>query len=265
MSINSIIAQGKVVGAIITAAIIIVTFWSVYRSEKGKPIGIRPMPQIQAMDDGVDIAVEQGKPVFVTVGCYAYLSGTLAAMTIAGLNVTRYIAGQCVRKGAEVRFPVSQQPECLPIIDGIYREQCVAEGKPELYRRENVQFFGSGSGYAVGVMGWLAREGCALFVMVGALGGTSADVDTINFAKMAGALSTGGTCRWAHQGTWAMMTDYPMFTDDVYAVGALTSRNTTTITTIGIADVGKIALIILTIVGVALAFAGLPFVKWMAT
>jgi hypothetical protein len=82
---------------------------------------------------------------------------------------------------------------------------------------------------------------------------------------MDGALSTGGTGRWAHQGTWAMMTDYPMFTDDIYAVGSLCSEDPLMQTTIGIADVGKIVMIILTLVGTVLAFAGYPFKNWLAT
>jgi hypothetical protein len=36
-------------------------------------------------------------------------------------------------------------------------------------------------------------------------------------------------------------------------------------TTIGIADVGKIVMIILTLVGTVLAFAGYPFKNWLAT
>jgi hypothetical protein len=260
----SIIATGKVTEVIVTVALFIVAWVVLYRAYKGKPMSIRHMHHIDAINDGVDRAVEQGKPVFVTVGCYAYLSGILTAMTIAGLNVTRYVARQCVRKGAQVRFPISKQPECLPLIDGIYREVCVAEGKPEAYRRENVQYFG-GHGYATGTSAWIAREGCALFVMVGALGGTSADVDSVNFAKMAGAVTTGGTCRWAHQGTWAIYCDYPMFTDDIYAVGAECSGDPFMQTSIAIGDFGKLAMIVLTLIGVVLAFAGYPFRSWLAT
>jgi len=259
-----IIAEGRLVEAVITFATIIMTLIILNRTSAGKPISIRWMNQINAMNDGVNKALEEGKPVFVTVGCYAYLSGIYAAMTIAGLNVTRYIAKLCVGRGAEVRFPVSKQPESLPIIDGIYREVCVSEGRPEAYVRENVQYFG-GHGYSVGTSGWIAREGCSLYVMVGALGGTSADVDALCFAKMSGALSTGGTGRWAHQGTWAVLTDYPMFTDDIYAVGALCAEDKFMQSTIAGGDFVKIAMIVVMLIGLLAVAAGLPFKDWLAT
>jgi hypothetical protein len=260
----SLIQEGKIVEAILTFTTIAMTMIILNRASAGKSIPIRWMSQIDAMGDGVNKALEEGKPVFVTVGCYAYLSGIYAAMTIAGLNVTRYIAKLCVGKGAEVRFPISKQPECLPIIDGIYREVCVSEGKPEAYVRDNVQYFG-GHGYSTGISGWVAREGCSLYVMVGALGGTSADVDGLCFAKMSGALSTGGTGRWAHQGTWAVLTDYPMFTDDIYAVGALCAEDEVMQSTIAGGDFVKIAMIIFTLIGLIAVAAGIPFDEWMTT
>jgi hypothetical protein len=249
----------SIVELLLLAALAAIGYWYLYDGIRGKPHPLRRIGQFAALSDGVDRAVEEGKPVFPTVGGYAYLSGLYSTMTIAGLNVTRYLTQLAVRRGAELRFAIPIQPEVQPLVDGIYREVCIAEGKPEAYKRENVQYFGNtANNYFVGVDGWLARDGCSLYVMVGAAGG-GIDTGPIFFARYWGAVTIGGTPRWPHQGTWTILCDYPLHMDDCYALGALCSGDPVVISNQSSADIAKLIVLALTILGAILTLAGLPF------
>jgi len=96
-------------------------------STQGKTQELRKMSQVDAISDVVDKAVEEGKPIYISPGDQAYLSGMYANMTITGMNVLRYTTRLAIQRGDESHIPDSSQPESLPLIDGIFKEVAVAE------------------------------------------------------------------------------------------------------------------------------------------
>jgi len=119
---------------------------------------LRMLAPVEAISDGIDRCKEMGKPLYLTIGCYAELSGLYAPMTISGINIQRYTSRLAVRSDVEPWFMVPMIPEALALIDGVYREVCVAEGKPEAYQRDHVQWFGQlEAGYSTGAAGMAAR------------------------------------------------------------------------------------------------------------
>jgi hypothetical protein len=254
----SILRSGTVVEFIFMVAVLVVSWYILYGALKGRRYTLRSLPQFEAISDGVDRAVEQGLPVYVAAGAYAYLSGLYAPMTIAYLNILRHTARLAVRRGADLRLPIPMNPEVLPITDGIYREVCVAEGKPEAYHRENV-FWSSQeeSAYSVGLAAQVHRTGCATYIVVGALTGTG-DINPTGTARSRGAIVIGGTARMRHQGTYAMLVDYLMVGPDLYAVAAEASGDDVVKSTIISNDVLQLIAILILVGGLALALAGLP-------
>lgn len=258
----SIVAEGKAAELVMFIIGLIAGLYYLWEAIQGRALEMREMEQFKAIGEGIDRAVEEGQPVICTIGGYAYLSGLYAPMAVAGLNVMRYVVTQTVTRGANVRLPVGRQPEQHAIIDGIYREACVAAGRPEAYNREYVQFFGSNVQYEAGIAGWIQRDGCSLYVMVGACGG---GIDTVpeHWAYDAGALRIGGTARWPHQGTFTMLNDYPLHMDDIYGLGALCSQDPIVMSVHGGADTVKFALAALVLIGAILSLAGLPILDWL--
>jgi hypothetical protein len=253
----SILRTGTVVEFLFMVATVVISWYILWGAIKGRKYALRSLPQFEAISDGVDRAVEQGLPVYVAPGAYAYLSGLYAPMTIAYLNILRHTARLSVRRGAELRLPIAMNPESLPITDGIYREVCVAEGKPEAYHRENV-FWSSQeeSAYSVGLAAQVNRTGCATYVVVGALTGTG-DINPTGTARSRGAIVIGGTARMRHQGTYAMLIDYLMVGPDLYAVAAEASGDSVVISTIVSNDIIQAIAIVVFVVGLILALAGM--------
>jgi hypothetical protein len=106
----SIFITGRMAEFVIFVIIAAATLYYLWSAIKGKVVEIRPLPQFDAIADGVDKAVEEGHPVYITIGGYAYLSGLYATMAIAGLNVLRYTLRLAIRSGASVHLPVPRQP-----------------------------------------------------------------------------------------------------------------------------------------------------------
>jgi hypothetical protein len=184
-------------------------------------------------------------------------------MTIAGVNVIRYTARLAVQKGARIILPVPCNPEALPLIDGIFRESCVAIGKPEAYRRQDVIYYGTDqANHSTGLTATLAREGVACYVEVGAATGGGSSTPA-GWAREFGGITIGGTARYPHQGTWAMLADYPLFMDDIFSIGAMCSGDDVVKASLVGGDIVKMALVAVIILFTILAAAGLPVRNWI--
>jgi len=251
----SIIAQGRLVEFLIFFATAIATVYYLWRAIKGHPQELRMLPQVEAISDGVDRAVETGKPVFVGPGANAWLWGQYALMTIAGMNITRYTLTLAVRKGARPILVGPHGTDVVILMDGIFREVCVREGKPEAYKREDVEFYAGQ--YSIGLTASLLRNGCACLVLVGGLGGGS-DSCPAGVARMIGGLVVAGTPRVLHQGTFALFADFPLFMDDCFAAGALVSGDEVVKASLVGADVIKLVLVGVTIVFLVFALLRYP-------
>jgi hypothetical protein len=220
------------------------------------------MAQVQAISDGVDRAVEEGKAIFATPGNLAYLSGLYAPMTINGMNLVRYTARLAVRRGAKIIFPVPYNPEAMPLIDGIYQEAAITEGKAEAYNRENVRYYGGAElAWSTGVAGDVLSEGASLILFVGAT--SSAEMLPAGAGLTQGAMVIAGTPRYVHQATWACMADYPLFCDDIYAAGAIASEDNVVRASVMGGDIIKLGMMVGLILTLVLALVGLPIIEWL--
>lgn len=225
-------------------------------------MSLRWLPQLEAIEEGVSRGAEEGKPVICTPGNFAYLSGMYAPMTIAGMNIFRYTATLCVRKGVRIIGGVPQYPEVISLMDGIFREVCTAEGKPEAYKREDIVYSGNTeSSYSIGLQGLIGTYGCSCFIGIGA---NASSVSTpTGFARLAGAITITGTARWGMQGTFAMFSDYYLAMDDVYSAGALVVEDEVVRSSLIGGDVGKWVSVLIILIGSIAAVVGIPILEWL--
>jgi hypothetical protein len=254
-----IIEAGKVAEFTIFVISSVAALFYLGRAIMGKSQALLPMPQIDAISDGVDKAAEEGKPVYCSPGCYANLTGNYAVMTISGMNVFRHTARLCVQKGVRMYGISSVYAEVLPLMDGIFREVCVAEGKPEAYRREDIIYLGrTERAYEQGLAGLFDRTGISMLVSVGACSGGSPP--NLSAARRLGAIVVAGTPRYFCEGCFAVCADYPLFMDDVYSIGGYLSDDEVVKSSLVGSDAVKFLLLGILIIGVILAVAGLPLV-----
>jgi len=230
---------------IIAAAAMYVSWLAV----RGKKFELRQMTQVLAMSDGADRSVEEGKPFIY----YEAGGSTGGAMTIADLNVLRYCARLCVEKGAKF-IPFIASAEMVAMVDGIIREECMRAGKLEAYDPSLIAFRGSQE--EAPALELLHEYGVSCLVNIGAIGGPRVGV----FAEVheLGGIVIGGTARYVHQGTVAMLCDYAAFMDDVYAIGAICSEDNVARATIVAGDIVKIIAIGALVLFTITLAAGIP-------
>ena len=230
---------------------------------QGKTIKLRKLSFIEALPDAVDRAVESNLPIHCGAGEYAYLSGMYAPMTVAGVHVLRYVSRLCFRKGARIMADVAINPEAYALMDGIVREAAITEGHPDAYHREDIRWYGpTEAHWQIGLVGQVASEGVSSLILVGAITGMS--IAALGAVRLGGGMILGGTARYYHNGTWAALADYSLFSDDIYAAGAIASDDPLIISSQAAGDYVKYALIVATIILALLGLSGVDVLSLFA-
>ena len=217
----------------------VVTFYWYQRTVVNKkPLFIRSIPAMDAIPEGVDRAVEMGKPLHYTPGGRAELIGQLVPMTLASLNIMRRVARECAEKGARLIISAPMSPEALPLMQSIVQEQYILADKAEAYRASDIRWHARQQvPWQAGVLGIFIREGVATNIMIGACAGDS--VAVMVGAKEFGALNIGGTPRWIMTYIFAMVSDYAVIGDELYAASTKISQDPMSISNIGATDTIK--------------------------
>jgi hypothetical protein len=186
-------------------------------------------------------------------------------MTIAGMNVVRYTLRLAIRRGVKPIIHAPHEIDALPLLDGIYREVCMSEGKPEAYDRTNIYFFGTDwRAYSGSSVRNVALEKPGLLVIVGALGGTT-NAPEAGQAKYQGAITLLGTPRWAVAQFTALYSDIPILGDDTFFLSAVCSGDPQVAAPMVGGDIVKLVSAVALLVLLALGLAGQPVIKWLAT
>jgi hypothetical protein len=107
---------------------------------------IRHIPALDAISEGVGKSVEEDKPVHFAMGASGgQLYSNLVSMTLTALAFLRHITGLCAEYGARLIVHMPYQTESIPIIEGTAREGFAFAGKPEMYRRDDMRYYGRGA------------------------------------------------------------------------------------------------------------------------
>jgi hypothetical protein len=228
---------------IISACII----YSIVKARGGKLPFIRTIPGLAALEEAVGRATEMGRPVHFTPGI-AGLTGETASQTYAALEVLSYVSRLVARYNSRIIVTI-RQPLVLPMAEEIVRQAFLIEGKPDRYDPTDVRYLSSEQfAYAAGVMGIMEREQVAANVMLGGFW-----AESLMFAETGrhiGAIQIAGTANLHQIQFFVAACDYTMIGEDLYAAGAVVSRDPIKMGSIRGQDIGKIIALILVVVGV---------------
>jgi hypothetical protein len=217
---------------------------------------IRTIPAIEAIYEGVGRSIEMEKPVHFAMGASGgQLHTSLVSMTLAALMILRHTVKLCARLGSRLIIHIPGQTESIPLVEGIARDAYLEEGKPEMLRREDLRYHGySSTAFTQSVAGSYARDGVGLNVMVGIW--YTDCVMPLESSKIYGGLNVGGTARWIMAYAFAMMTDYLLLGEELYAAGASVSDNPVMVSGIASEEIGKYFSLAVLIVGLILMALG---------
>jgi hypothetical protein len=234
---------------ILSAAI----FYNIARARKGVIPYLRRLAGVAAIDEAVGRATELGRPLVFSPGISG-LSGEYGAQTFAALEILGYVARTAAKYDTRIIVGI-RIPEVLPIAEEIVRSAFMAEGKPDRYVPDDVRFLSSAQfAYAAGVMGIMEREKAGATFLIG-----SFYAESLMFAEVGnsiGALQIAGTANLHQIQFFVAACDYTLIGEEIFAVGAYFSNDAVRRGSIAGQDVGKVAAIILIIIGTLIGTFG---------
>lgn len=113
-------------------------YWIVTNIRKarlGKPLYVRRIPGIDAIDDAIGRATEMGRPAFYTIG----EAGVQAMELYASLGILSYVADRTARMGVRL-ITTTDRAETYPMIEETIREAYRSAERLDEFRDEDVRF-----------------------------------------------------------------------------------------------------------------------------
>jgi hypothetical protein len=259
-----IVRDGKEIEILLMLiAIAFYAYW-IWRASGNKEIPpLRKFPSIDAIAEGVGRGVETSQPVHFGLGDASQLGSDRAAGTIAALNFLSYTARQCARVGCKLIVRISPNPHLYAQADAIVTEAYQVEGKSEeLDKLYTLRYYGDYFGYMTGGIHDMDFLGTAMNVTMGAL-----SVETIwayAVTRMKGGIGIGGGSRWGMVFGLAMLADYALLGDEMYAGSAKISGDKVMTSSFLAGDWFKYLLIAILAVSAIATLVGRPdLVAWI--
>mgnify|MGYP001031053373 CR=1 FL=1 len=222
---------------VLLCAMVIYYLWLV---SKGRPIPrIRRIPAVDAIEEGVGRCAEMGRPIHYSVGDFGQISGEWGPAVISALSVYKHTLKLAAKQEVPVYTSLPGVAEIIPVVQGIAREAYRAEGKPELYKEEDILYYGP-SAYKIARCGTVLRNNVALNVQVGVF---YTEIQSHAVAAQIGAINIGGTTRWTAMYGQAITCDYVLICEEVLAAGTLVSGDPSMTASLAGEDIVKMFLI----------------------
>ena len=250
--VEQLIRTGKSFQLVFLIAAGIAVYYAYNIAKGGKLWDIRPIEALDAIGESIGRCAEMGRPVLVTPGIGS-LTATTNSQSIAALTVLGEVAQQAASIGVECTTNSSNQ-QIIIASEAIMRNALTAAGKPELYAPgKYVRWFGGGQfSYAVGCAGQILEEKPGLIVFMGYF--LADTIVTGETGARVGAIKVGGTLGAIP--FLAMMCDYLMIGEEMFAASALITKDPFITGTIASQDWIKVALTAVMSIGAILYAAG---------
>jgi len=250
------LVSGRVSSLIFFIAVFIITLYLVQRSKTWKPT-IRSIPAMDALEEAVGRAVEMGTCVHFTSGLSSLSTPVTGPMIIAGLSVYHRLASLSVNKGARLVYNVAQ-PDVIPLAYDLLYEAYRMEGKAEEFDPDDaIRFTSSAQGpYAAAVQNFFAEEKPASNIMIGPF-----YAESILLAEVGARYNSfqiAGTGRTTQMPYFAIVADYTLICEEIFAAGAYLSEDPIQLSSIVVQDIFKALSVALIILGIFMTVAGIP-------
>jgi len=248
--------SGRVASLVYLIAVVIATFYLLQKSKTWKPT-IRSIPALDALEEAVGRAVEMGTCIHFTAGLSSLSTPVTGPMIIAGLSVYHKLATLSVKKGARLVFNVAQ-PDAIPLAYDLLYEAYKMEGKPEEFDPDDaIRFTSSEQGpYAAAVQNFFAEEKPASNVMIGPF-----YAESILLAEVGARYNSfqiAGTGRTTQVPYFAIVCDYNLICEEIFAAGAYLSGDPGQLSSIVVQDIFKGLSVAAIILGILMTVAGIP-------
>jgi hypothetical protein len=229
------------------------------QGEGGKPF-LRRIPGIDAIEEAIGRATEMGRPVLYVPG----VQDIDDMQTVQALIILESVAKTTARYETPIKVPVSY-PIPFTIAQEMVKSGYVHAGRAEQYDPESVQFVSPEQfAYVAAITGVMMRDQPGAHIFLGAFFAESLLLAEAGYAT--GAIQVAGTANADQLPFFVVACDYTLIGEELFAASAYLSGEPKLVGSLQGADLMKIVIILLVVVGCALeSFGQHGLTQWLAT
>ena len=231
-----------VIVLVFSAAVLLYTRWA----KQGKPLFVRKIPGIDAVEEAVGRATEMGKPVLFIPG----LQELDDIETIAAISILGRVAKITAQYETPLLVPV-RYPLVLAAGQEVVEQAYTEIGKRDAYNRDIVRYVaGEQMAFTSTVNGMMMRERPAANIFMGAFFAES--LLLAETGNAAGSIQIAGTARPEQLPFFIAACDYTLMGEELYAASSYLSKEPLMLGGLKGQDFIKIIIVILILIGVIL-------------
>jgi len=231
---------------VFSAAVLLYTKWA----KEGKPLFLRKIPGLDAVEEAVGRATEMGRPVLFVPG----IAELDEIETIAGVSILGRVAKIVAQYDTPLTVPV-RYPLVLAAAQEVVEQAYIEAGKKDNYDRDTVKYVaGEQFAFTANVNGYMMRERPATNIYMGAFFAES--LLLAETGNAAGSIQIAGTARPEQLPFFIAACDYTLMGEELYAASAYLSHEPIMTGGLKGQDFVKVIIIICILVGVTLAIFG---------
>jgi hypothetical protein len=236
------------VAALLFAAVLV---YFIRRARSGRPIFIRRIAGLEAVEEAVGRATEMGRPILYCPG----LDPMEEVATVASIN----ILGQVARKAGQYETRLIM-PNCDPIVmtvsQEVVREAYAEVGRPDLYDPNDIYYTTQRQfGYEAAVCGTMMRDRPATNFFIGHFYAESLVLAETGNAT--GAIQIAGTDADSQLPFFICACDYTLIGEELYAGSVYLSREPLLLGALKGQDAAKAVILAILVLGTVLSLIGL--------
>lgn len=241
---NSLIANVLFIGLILT---------SIAAARSGKPIFIRRIAGLNAVDEAIGRATELGKKVLYVPG----IQSMDDIQTIASVAILGHVARATAKYGTDLDVP-NKDPLTFVSAREAVKAAYMSEGRPDLYREEMVNYVTYDQfAYTAAVSARMIRERPAAIFLVGYFFAES--LILAETGQSTGAIQIAGQADPTQLPFFVATCDYTLIGEELYAASAYLSREPVLLGSMRGQDIAKAILMTVGITGIVAVSLGLTW------
>lgn len=218
-------------------------------ARRGKPIYVRPIAGLQALEEAVGRSTEMGRPVLFVPG----IVDINEIETVAGLTVLSTVARTAAEYDTQLEVPTSRTL-VMTAAREIAEAAALAAGRPEAYAEDHIYYVTDEQfGYVAYVCGWMQREKPAACFYLGKFFAES--LLLAETGNSIGAIQVAGTAEASQMPFFVAACDYTLIGEELFAASAYLSGEPHQLGILRGQDLGKILAAALLLIGSGLVTA----------
>lgn len=245
---------------VVAGAFFLVLFFYINQAHRGVRWRFRTIPGLIAIEEAIGRATEMGKGVLYIPG----VQDIDDIQTIASMIILRNVARTTAKYETRLDVPTNA-PAVYTVADEVVKSAYQDAGRADAYQADQVRYVTSEQfAYVASVNGMMLRERPAANLLLGAFFAES--LLLAETGHSIGAIQIAGTANVHQMPFFVVACDYTLIGEEYYAASALLSNEPLLLGSLKSADVVKLGLIIVIVIGCILYTFGNPSLgMWFGT